>query len=182
MIRENLDLLGDCTSSATLSPDGLHRFRLDRAVASKGHCYAFIGVNPSTADATLDDATVRKWRGFVTRWGGAKFVVANLFTHRAKNVKDLATCEEVNRDFHSEHHLDAILRAADVIVPCWGDMKKVPKFHRARAGAVARRLTGFGKPLKCFGYTKDGDPLHPLMLGYDTALVDFWDSTKEGEL
>lgn len=27
------------------------------------------------------------------------------------------------------------------------------------------------KDVKAFGYSKGGDPLHPLMLGYDTALV-----------
>jgi hypothetical protein len=33
-------------------------------------------------------------------------------------------------------------------------------------------LTSSGKLVKCFGRTKAGDPKHPLMLGYDTPLVD----------
>jgi hypothetical protein len=28
-----------------------------------------------------------------------------------------------------------------------------------------------GKPVKIFGLTKGGDPLHPLFLGYETPLV-----------
>ena len=177
MLTENLELLDDCQASAVLSPDGVHRFRLDRVVASSGPSYAFIGVNPSTADASIDDATVRKWKGFVRRWGGAKFSVANLFTYRATDVKALASCHEVNRHLFSERHLDAILRTADVIVPCWGAIAKVPERHRGRAKMVAARLPAYNKPVKCFGLTKDGDPKHPLMLGYDTQLIDFQHKT-----
>ena len=173
MIQENLDLLADVQSSAILSPDGLHRFRLDRAVQSQGAAFAFIGVNPSTADATVDDATVRKWRGFVRRWGGAKFSVANLFTYRATDVRELAKCDQPNVPLKSDQHLDAVLRTADVIVPCWGNSGKIPKRLRPRIGEVLRIAYALGKPVKCLGLTSSGDPKHPLMLGYDTPLVDF---------
>ena len=57
--------------SAVLSPCGQYRFRLERTISMEGPVYAFFGINPSTADANLDDATVRKWIGFCKRWGAA---------------------------------------------------------------------------------------------------------------
>ena len=45
---------------AVLSEDGRYRYRLSRTWASPGPPCAFIGANPSTADATADDPTVRK--------------------------------------------------------------------------------------------------------------------------
>ncbi|MEO0782529.1 MAG: DUF1643 domain-containing protein [Pseudomonadota bacterium] len=179
-ILENLDLLNDAESTAILSQDGLHRFRLDRSVQSKGPAYAFIGVNPSTADATEDDATVRKWRGFVKRWGGAKFAVANLFSFRATDVRVLATCEHPNVPIISDKHIDAVMRNADVIVPCWGNSGKIPRNLRPRIGEILRIAFALGKPIKCFGLTKSGDPKHPLMLGYDTPLVDYTEEADRG--
>ena len=55
--------------SAVISDCGAYRYRLDRDVDPLlgGPVYAFFGVNPSTADADIDVATVRKRRGFVCR-------------------------------------------------------------------------------------------------------------------
>lgn len=179
MIHENLDLLKDAQSTAILSLDELHRFRLDRSVQPKGPAFAFIGVNPSTACATEDDATVRKWRGFVKRWGGAKFAVANLFSFRATDVRELARCKQPNIPMTSDRHLKAVMQNADVIVPCWGNSGKIPRTLRPRIGEVLQIAFSLGKPIKCFGLTKSDDPKHPLMLGYDTPLVDFGLHNKE---
>lgn len=51
--------------------------------------FAYIGINRSTADATLDDSTVRKWRSFTIRNGGHRFIVGNVFSYRATDVKEL---------------------------------------------------------------------------------------------
>ena len=74
------------TKSAIISHCGTYRYRLDRMVSDSGPVYAFFGVNPSTADASVDDATVRKWRGFVQRWGGSRFIVGNVFAYRATGI------------------------------------------------------------------------------------------------
>jgi hypothetical protein len=69
--------------NAIISPCGLYRYRLERTVAMTGPVYAFFGVNPSTADASIDDATVRKWIGFTKKWGGSRFIVGNVFAYRS---------------------------------------------------------------------------------------------------
>lgn len=173
MLPETNDLFSDISSSAIVSHDGLHRFRLNRLVDVYGSArFTFIGVNPSTADATKNDQTVKKWFGFVKTWGGYDFTVINLFTWRATNINELKTCHEVNRDFYSDHHLTSAINEADVVVACWGSSAKIPEQHRGRIPYVQRIVKDFRKPLKCFGYTKSGDVKHPLMLPYTTQLMD----------
>jgi len=158
--------------SAVISDCGLYRYRLERQVAQTGPVYAFFGINPSTADANLDDATVRKWRGFVSRWGGSRFIVGNVFAYRATDVKALAKVE-LPVGPGNLAHLDAIAAEADILVPCWGNSGKLPKELRPDLKDLLDSLYRFGKPVKAFGATKSGDPLHPLMLGYDTPLIDW---------
>lgn len=163
------------TMSAVLSPCGMYRYRLDRQLTmGDGPVYAFFGINPSTADASLDDATVRKWTGFCKRWGASRYIVGNVFPYRATDVKELGRCEQPIGDFATyAKHMKQITVEADILVPCWGNTNKVPPALRSRFASLLRALPGTGKPIKVFGLTKSGDPMHPLMLGYDTILQDW---------
>jgi len=78
--------------SAILSACGLYRYRLERSFAAPADwpTYAFFGVNGSTADATRDDHTVRKWIGFCRTFKAKRFVVGNAFAFRATDVRELA--------------------------------------------------------------------------------------------
>lgn len=157
--------------SAVLSLCRSYRYRLERDVAMEGPVFAFFGVNPSTAHETLDDATVRKWRGFVQRWGGSRFIVGNVFAYRSTDVKALRTVQQpVGPENFA--HLERIVADADVLVPCWGDRTKVPRTLHHHIDKTLAFLLAQGKPVRTFGLTKGGDPLHPLMLGYDTVLKD----------
>jgi hypothetical protein len=160
--------------SAILSTCGTYRYRLERAIenAPLPRCVAYIGVNPSTADATLDDATVRRWRGFTTRYRGSRFVVGNLFAYRATDVRELAAARDPVGPENDEH-LRGIIEQADIVVPCWGPRGKVPRTLRYRYDEVESLLRACGKPVKAFGFSKGGDPLHPLMLANSTPFVDW---------
>ena len=160
--------------SAVLSPCGLYRYRLERQVAMDGPVYAFFGINPSTADATEDDATVRKWTGFAKRWGASRFIVGNVFAYRATDVKELAAVDDPHGPDIGDHITD-IITEADILVPCWGNTSKVPPAMQEFFDVLADALVSSGKPVRCFGLTKAGDPMHPLMLGYDTPLTPFLD-------
>lgn len=158
--------------TAIISDCGLYRYTLERDVAPQGPTFLFIGVNPSTADAIENDATVRKWIGFVKRWGGRRFLVGNAFAFRSKNVRALATVTDPI-GLMNDWYIMQMAVQADVIVPCWGNTSKVPPRLRGRFEFLAGMLTGADKPLHCFGRAQSGDPLHPLMLGYNTPLVEF---------
>lgn len=141
-----------------------------------GSTVMFIGVNPSTADATLNDATVKKWMGFCHRWGSTRFVVGNAFAYRSTDVKALGKLSPAEAiGIENDWHLMRMAVAADVIVPCWGRTDKFPRALRPRFAFVAEMLKGANKPLHCFGLTAGVDPKHPLMLGYSTKLIP-WDA------
>lgn len=159
--------------SAIISPCGQYRYRLERDCSMPfegGLIFAYFGINPSTADATEDDATVRKWRGFTLRNGGHRFIVGNVFSYRATDVRALAHISAPRGPDHAMH-LQKIIDAADVLVPCWGDSRKVPAILRQTIHETLTQLVASGKPVLHFGKTGGGDPLHPLMLSYSTPLT-----------
>lgn len=158
--------------SAILSPCGTFRYRLERDVGMIGPVYAYFGVNCSTADHQVDDNTVKRWIGFTKLFGGRRFIVGNPFAFRSSKVKDLsAAMDAIGPD--NDVHLAKIIADADVLVPCWGPKTKVPKRLRYRFDEVESMLRESRKPVKVFGLSKDGDPLHPLMLSYSVQLVDW---------
>jgi hypothetical protein len=159
--------------SAVLSECGHYRYRLDRCLGMfDGPVYAFFGINPSTADASLDDATVRKWKGFVSRWGGSRFIVGNVFAYRATDVRELAKVAAPIGPLN-DRYINDICEEADIMVPCWGDRGKLPKHLRRDVDWCLEFISDRGKPVMTFGLSKGGDPMHPLMLGYDTPLVEW---------
>jgi hypothetical protein len=157
-------------SGAVISACARYRYRLEREIGSSGPVFAFFGVNPSTADATVDDHTVRKWKGFTKAWGGSRFIVGKVFAFRATAVGELARVQDpVGPD--NDRHLDAIAREADILVPCWGKRDKAPKAMHPRFDLILQRLVASGKLVLCLGVTRGGDPLHPLALPYSTPLI-----------
>ncbi len=157
--------------TAIISACGKYRYRLERTVGMEGPVYGFFGINPSTADASVDDATVRKWIGFTKAWGGSRFIVGNVFAYCATEVKALANVEDAFGDEIGDH-TTAIIEDADILVPCWGCVDKVPPRLQFAFDVLMDALLSSGKPVKHFGLTKDGYPKHPLMLGYDTKLQE----------
>jgi hypothetical protein len=156
--------------TAIISDCGLYRYRLEREVQMDGPTYAYFGINPSTADASIDDATVRKWIGFTKVLGGRRFIVGNVFAYRATDVRELAKASNPG-GLENIPHLLRIAADADVLVPCWGNRDKVPRELRRRLDDVLAMLHATEKPVLHFGLTSSGDPKHPLMLGYSTPLT-----------
>lgn len=167
------------TSSAVVSECGRYRYRLDRRIDKPGPVVAFFGVNPSTADATAEDATTRKWHGFCERNGWGRYIVGNVFAYRATDVRDLKLASDPIGP-ENVSHLAEIVRAADILVPCWGSIGKIPRDLQHVVGARVALILGANKPTLTFGVTKTGDPKHPLMLGYDTPIVPF-EQARSGE-
>ena len=149
----------------------MYRYRLDRNVDLLGDkVVAYFGVNPSTADENIDDATVRKWRGFSQRLQANRFIVGNVFAYRATDVSQLACAEDaIGPD--NPMHLKSIIAEADILVPCWGSRNKLPEILWPHLDNLLFVLLHSGKPVYCFGKTASQDPKHPLMLGYNTELI-----------
>lgn len=160
--------------SAIISECGLYRYRLERGNPSNTPVAAFIMVNPSTADAEQDDATIRKCRGFSQEYGFGRFIVGNLFAYRATDIKALkgiSFSEAVGPD--NDYHLHQIIGDADRIIVAWGPAAKVPKDFRNRWQKIVNLANGWGKPLYCISTVNDGHPRHPLMASYKTPLTEW---------
>lgn len=159
-------------SSAIISPCGKYRYRLERRWPEGAELYGqttVIMVNPSTADAENNDATIRKLLGFGGgRW--ANIVVGNLFAYRATDVRELAQVPDPIGPENDEH-LRQMIGEAFRLIFAWGPTTKLPKRIRDRWKDIYIMADQQGKvPLSIGAPAKDGHPCHPLMLPYSREL------------
>lgn len=162
--------------SAIISDCGKYRYRLERelrAQPKKHPKIAIIMVNPSTADAEHDDATIRKLKAFGKANGWGSFVVGNLFAFRATDVKQLSKCEDpVGPD--NDTHLHFIMSDCDEVIFAWGPLSKQPSQLRKRWMTVYSLAMEQGLTPKRIGETaKCGHPKHPLFLPVSSPLLDW---------
>jgi hypothetical protein len=157
---------------ATISRCGTWRYRLEREVAPQGPVFAYFGVNGSTATASVDDHTVRKWIGFTERNGGSRFIAGNAFAFRATDVRELGQASDPVGP-RNKTHLANIIAEADVLVPCWGSRTKLPGRLHGQLDALREQILAAGKPVRIWGLSQSGDPLHPLTLAYSLPLVEW---------
>ena len=126
----------------------------------------FCGLNPSTADESELDPTLRRVRGFTSREGFSSFVMTNLFAYRATDpAAMLAHHAPVGPE--NDHWIQETARQATLIVAAWG----ADGGHLGRDSAVISILAGVGKPIYCLGHTTNKKPLHPLYLPASAALI-----------
>lgn len=144
------------------------RFTLWRrltAVPSNRIC-AFVMLNPSTADDTVDDPTIRRCKGFAHDWGFDALHVVN--TNPVRST-DPHACPMPNPTALACN--DAVLRSvfgsADMVVCAWGN--NVDPALAARTKAILLTVA----PSKAYhlGLTAQGHPKHPLYLRADTKPV-----------
>jgi hypothetical protein len=147
--------LESTTSGATFSSDGIYRYLLWRRLREGNNFVLFVGLNPSTADESNDDPTIRRCKGFATKWGASGILVANLFAFRATYPKDLYAFEEPVGEMN-DTWIRVASRIANRSIACWGNHG----VYKERASAV---LTCLENPA-CLHMTKAGQPGHPLYL------------------
>ncbi len=155
-------------NAATLSADRIYRYTLTREVDmfGNGEAAMFLMLNPSTADETEDDPTIRRCIGFARRWGYSTLHVANLFAFRATSPADLKMASDpIGPD--NDRHLVELAERSGVRVAAWGVHGEL----MGRSSAVKRLVGRFG--LKALGFTKDGHPRHPLYVPKGAELLDY---------
>lgn len=149
--------------------EGCYRYCLWRTVnpAARPRRLLFVMLNPSTADAEVDDPTLRRCMGFASLWGYRSLEVCNLFAYRATDPKILArVAAPVGPD--NDVHLIAAAARAESIVAAWGTRGAL----RERAREVVALLTRT-RSLLCLGLTRDGTPRHPLYVRSDAERQPF---------
>ena len=147
---------------AVLSEDGVYRYELYRRWADNTRPVLWVMLNPSTADAEIDDPTIRRVIGFSQSWGFQAAIVCNLFALRATNPQALRTHSDPVGPDNDDYLMRAVC-ASDRIVVAWG----AHPFASSRAAWVKKLLPNS----HCLGVTKEGHPRHPLYARADAQLV-----------
>lgn len=149
----------------------LGRDDVSTLVPAKHGVILFCGMNPSTAEAEVDDPTIiREWH-FTRRWGFAHYVKVNVGDYRATHPRDLLVpglivCRKENID-----EIAAQARSAAIVVMAHGVLPKPLIEPGARITRMLRDIAGH--KLFCLGLTKGGAPRHPLYLRSDQKLERF---------
>lgn len=146
----------------------------------------WVMLNPSTAGAADDDATIRKCVGYAKRWGYGGIRVLNLFDLIATDPAVLRTDPHPNSRTNDQVWRDWLLPAVaggwglpelkpDVVVG-WGDGANMPVAGHAgvlldRERWAAGLFEQAGIEPMCLGVTRAGQPLHPGRTSYDLERV-----------
>lgn len=146
--------------SAVFSPCRRWRYRLERGLGSLGEdrTIAFVMLNPSTADETKNDPTIRRCLGFAASLNFTDVLIGNAYAWRSTDPRALwAAADPVGPE--NDAHIEAIARDADLVVCAWGVHAKPD-----RVAAVLAVLARAGRQPHALRTTKSGAPSHPLYL------------------
>jgi len=145
---------------AIYSPCGHYRYRLWREWAKGRPTVLWIMLNPSTADHLgNNDPTIERCERRSAAWGFGRMEVVNLFAFRSPYPAALREAADPAGPGNDAVILE-IADLADMVLCAWGAHGRL----NGRAEAVRTLLTG--RPLHCLGFTKSGEPSHPLYLAY----------------
>lgn len=151
---------GSMLRSAVVSHDEVHRYSLGRRwapqVVDDQLCWVLL--NPSTADGTIDDPTVRRCIGFSRDWGYNALVLVNLFAYRATHPNELRFAADPVGPYNEHYVKAAVWHSASVVVG-WGGTP-----HGASPIDLRREEYAQGRTVHCLGRTQGGRPKHPLYI------------------
>jgi hypothetical protein len=157
------------SSGATFSPCRRYRYTLWRQWDERPPA-AFIMLNPSTADETANDPTVERCQRRAQAMGYGGIRVANIFALRSTDPRALYTAEDPVGP-ENDHALLTLAQGVSLVICAWGSHGR----HQGRGVAVRALLHAHDIPLHVLRLNQDGNPQHPLYIGYDVAPV-LWGS------
>lgn len=162
---------GDAPSTAVYSDCERYRYLLTRVWDPEGTKALFVMLNPSTATEFQNDPTVERCERRARTLGFGAFRVCNIFAWRDTDPKKMRAAPDPVGNPENDEAIAHSAPWADRIVCAWGA-------HGAfldRGRQVEALLRATGLPLHHLGLNRDGQPKHPLYIGYDQQPI-FWDA------
>ncbi len=159
-------------SEAVLSDDKVFRYLLLRRWGAGIRYLVFVMLNPSTADAEVDDHTARKCMEFARRLGFDGILVVTLFAYRATDPDDLAAAGYPVGPMNDNAIQGALCIASSVNTPvvcAWGAQAR----GLPRVAEVEGLLKQWKVDTRALRILADGTPGHPLMLPYSCTLEPY---------
>lgn len=161
-----------CDLGATM--DGDYRYDLFRAWESDwrdSQPLYFVMLNPSTADGSEDDPTIRRCVGFAKTCGFRSLHVVNLYALRVTRPVHLWEHPDPVGP-RNQTYLETVARRSVVdgglVVAAWGTNAAEGEAERFK-----RTLAAAGASAYCLGRNKGDSPKHPLYVKADRAL-ELW--------
>ena len=150
---------------AEFSSCGSYRYSLSRIWDESLPAVLFIMLNPSTADGTKDDPSIRRCISYAKDWGFGSLFVGNLFA--LKSTKPTGLLESTNPE--GPENLKYLLKLSShckMIVCAWGNGPILKKLS-------ANSLKNLNRKLHCLKLSLDGIPCHPLYLPKDLKPIEW---------
>lgn len=165
---------------ATFDADCVYRYRLTRIWDSGLAAITWIMLNPSTADEHDDDPTISRVIGFSRSWGYGSAEVVNLFAFRTPSPAMLQTADDPVGPANDETVLSSASRTDKVIV-AWGNHGALanPVTGAPRCDEMLRMIDDVGGDVDCLGFTRSGQPSHPLYLPADTRPTSIHSAARQ---
>jgi hypothetical protein len=156
-------------SYGVLSDDGLYRYALIRKWDLEKPALMFVMMNPSTADASKDDPTIRRCVGLAKELGYGSILVGNLFAWRSTDPKAVphSMAEAVGPE--NDAWLELLALQAKDVVAAWGALVGTRGIRHTRIEQV-ESLIRPRHPVHAFELTNGGHPRHPLYMKRGTGL------------
>lgn len=152
---------------ADISKCGRYRTLLWRQWDTDLPCMNWVMLNPSTADAETDDATIRVCIGRARLMGFGGIRVANLFNYRATDPRELARIDDPIGPGGNQALWNICSGADPFIIAAWGNGGLLKGDQRARWREVTEDICeDTGNRLHALKLTNKGQPRHPLRIAY----------------
>jgi hypothetical protein len=184
----------DIRRTAIISEDRIFRYRLNRQFADPSvplKMMGFLMLNPSKADANVDDPTITRCIGFAADNGYNAIEVVNIFPYRATDPKDLYANVDsmVESDgrcglslIDNANYIDNALYLSDTFILAFGNgllpLKKSAAVNDYIFAHILQKIylrmkskSPAGERIRHLGtLTKEGFPRHPLYLKRDCII------------
>lgn len=160
--------------NAIFSECGRYRYALSHCWDASLEPCMFLMLNPSTADALVDDPTIRRCGNFARSWGMGGMFIGNVFAWRSSNPAELYRAI----DPVGPGNLPALrwmAAASRFVVAAWGAWPDAEPEASHALSALPVDVE-----VKAFARTASGAPRHPLYLRRDAELGG-WHSAKQRE-
>jgi len=149
-------------TGAVFSPDGRYRYALWRVWNQIRQPLLFIGLNPSTADHTMNDPTVTRCITRAAREGFGGLLVGNLFA-LVSSDPDVILKDSEAIGIATDDYLQKMIGMAGKVLCAWGSFPAAKKRSETVLGMIPEPY--------CLGINRDGQPKHPLYISYGIPML-----------
>ena len=162
-----MELFNNTNSGATFNEDRTHRLCLWRIWDESKPFLQLIGLNPSTANETAPDPTIRRIIQLAKFNGYGGIYMTNLFTVISANPDILENYNGHSSWLYDRDILLSVKLKCKDVAFVWGNFKVA----RNRAADCIWEFSHCNA--LCFGRNKNGSPKHPLYLKGNTKLIKY---------